>query len=203
MRLSSLLFCVSALVAVGGAAQAGDRYGVPGDAAPARAPDWNRPLLNWTNKSDEANVVTPVTAVKPAIPAEPVHPAALSNWPRRATGTPENSASWAMSSSPASTQPANLPASLYDAPMPHVAAVAPVQTAPDPYHPVRPKGEVVELALADLPPAGPSLERQQAAQDDAQVLGAQIARINAQAAQNRASGKAVPASTNELLGGPQ
>jgi hypothetical protein len=203
MRRTSLLLCASAFLAVCGAAQAGDRYGAPGDsAAAARAPNWNGPLLSWSNKSDAVNAAAPVTAVQSAAPAEPVRPAALSDWARRAPATLANPSPPA--TPPATVQPASLPASLYDAPKPQaVVAAATGKPAPDPYHPVRPTGEVVALSLANLPPPGPSLERQQAAEDDAQVLAAQIARVNAQAAQSRASGKAVPASTTDLLGGPQ
>lgn len=202
MRRTTLFFCVSAVSALCGAAQAGDRYGAPGNSpAAARAPDWNGPLLNWSNKPE---AVTATAAVAPAPAAATADPAPLADWAKRAAAAPIRAPQ------PASLQPspavrsASLPTSLYDAaPAAAPQTAAPIKSAPDAYHPVRPTGEVVTLSLANLPPPGPSLERQQAADDDAQVLAAQIARANAQAAQSRASGKAVSTATTDLLGGPQ
>jgi hypothetical protein len=132
----------------------------------------------------------------------------MSDWAKHANTVPAAPAAPPAvrpSAAPKAVQHQALPTSLYEAPHTQPAAeiAPPPKLAPEPYHPVRPTGEVVTLSLADLPPPGPSLERQQAAEEDAQVLAAQIARANAQAAQDHAAGKPVPNSTTELLGGPQ
>ena len=98
----------------------------------------------------------------------------------------------------APAQPAALPASIYAPPAP-----APAATVASAYAQAHPTGEVLTLSLADLPPAGPSLERQQAAEEDAAVLAAQVARANALAAKDIAAGKPVTGGgVTDLLGGP-
>ncbi len=62
---------------------------------------------------------------------------------------------------------------------------------------------MLTLSLADLPPPGPTLERQQAAEEDAAVIAAQVARANALAAKDIAAGKPVTGGgSTDLLGGP-
>jgi hypothetical protein len=201
MRRNLLLICATAATFAGATAQAGDRYGA--DAPPAKVAkttEWTGPLLSWNNKPDAVSAAAPVAA-EPGEPVraqpqpQPQPPQPLSDWARRAN-------------TPASVQPAQakaLPTSLYDTPRPAPAAapqpVAAATPAPSPYHPIRPTGEVLTLSLADLPPPGPSLERQQAADEDAQMVAAQVARANLLTAQSAAAGKPVP--TSGLLGGPQ
>jgi hypothetical protein len=169
-----------------GYAFAGDRYGPPEPVKPVNvsAVEWNGPLLGWTNKpgADLGAVAPQVAKLAPSFtPAK-----AMQSSPPRAA---------------APVQTAALPTSIY-APSPSPAPAADT-TVPTGYQPARPAGEVLTLSLADLPPPGPSLERQQAAEDDANVLAAQVARANALAAKDIAAGKPVTGgSATDLLGGP-
>jgi hypothetical protein len=61
---------------------------------------------------------------------------------------------------------------------------------------------VITLSLADLPPPGPSLERQQAAEEDEAAMAGRIARAQALAAKDIAAGRPVTGGDTDLLGGP-
>lgn len=179
--LFSVVFIAATVSA--GLAMAGDRYGPPEPVKPANvsAVQWNGPLLGWTNKAapDTTDNRSPA----------PVSSKAASNGDQ-----PKVVLSSVSHAAPAWSAP--LPTSLYAPPSAPVAAT-PVPSA---YQPAHPSGQVLNLSLADLPPPGPSLERQQAAEEDADVLAAKIARADAQAAKDIAAGK--PSGSTDLLGGP-
>jgi hypothetical protein len=190
MRRLILPFSVAFFAATvsAGIASAGDRYGPPEPVKPVTvsATDWNGPQLGWTNKgAPESADARPamVANAKPVI-AKP----AFQHAP-----------------APAPAPAAPLPTSLYAPPpapvAPHLTPAPAPMIAPSAYQPSRPTGEVLTLSLADLPPPGPSLERQQAAEEDAAVLAAKIARADAQAAKDIAAGKPQPGDTTQLLGG--
>jgi hypothetical protein len=187
-----ILFSTALVAATLGAglAVAGDRYGPPEPVKPANvsAVDWNGPLLGWTNKgSPEA------TDTRPAASASP----------KTSSSNSQSTVVPLSASRAAPRQPAALPTSIYAPAAPAPAQVATAATAPGGYQPARPTGEVLTLSLADLPPAGPSLERQQAADEEASVLAAQVARANALAAKDIAAGKPVTGgNSTDLLGGP-
>jgi hypothetical protein len=187
MRRTILFSSVALITATlsAGLAMAGDRYGPPEPVKPANvsAVEWNGPLLGWTNKAAPGAIdshtvmsVSPMPALSGVQP-KGVQPATLHAAP---------------------SQPAALPTSLYAPPPAPVASA----TVPSGYQPARPTGEVLTLSLADLPPAGPSLERQQAAEEEADILAAQVARANVLAARDIAAGKPVTGGSTDLLGGP-
>jgi hypothetical protein len=189
MRRTTLLFSAALLAASSGAglAMAGDRYGPPEPVKPNRAAvaEWTGPLLGWSAKAAPESTDAP--------PAAPMSPQPISVSVPRTVAQPN------FQHAPVSQSPA-LPNSIY-APPP--APVAPAASASaNAYQPSRPTGEVLTLSLADLPPPGPSLERQQAAEEDAAVLAAKIARADAQAVKDIAAGRPVTGGNTDLLGGP-
>jgi hypothetical protein len=187
----TILFSTALIAATlsAGLAAAGDRYGPPEPVKPANvsAADWNGPLLGWTNK---------------AAPDAADSRSAASVSPKSVSINSQSTVAPLSAPHAAPAQPAALPTSLYAPPVPASATVA-VATASSAYQPAHPTGEVLTLSLADLPPAGPSLERQQAAEEDAAVIAAQVARANALAAKDIAAGKPVTGgASTDLLGGP-
>jgi hypothetical protein len=188
MRRTTLLFSAALLAASSGAglAVAGDRYGPPEPVKPNRAAatEWTGPLLGWSAKAASES-----TDVRPGTPMSP-QPISVS--------VPRTVAQPNFQHAPVGQSPA-LPNSIYAPPV----SVAPVASASaSAYQPSRPTGEVLTLSLADLPPPGPSLERQQAAEEDAAVLAAKIARADAQAVKDIAAGRPVTGGNTDLLGGP-
>ena len=207
-------------------ARAGDRYGAQTTAPQAAALDremaaepYAGPLLGWTAK-------TPVIAEASVTSSGP---APLSDWARRAQGVSAVQVqpvgppvrAWLSAPTPSPVASTPLPTSLYDPPAPAAAprpvavwtpapeplpmpppvpvnALASMQVAALPYQPARPTGEVIQITTADF--SGPSLERQQAAEEDAAMMAAKIARADAAAAKPGANGKSN--DTTVLLGGP-
>jgi hypothetical protein len=189
MRRTILLSSVALITATfsAGWAVAGDRYGPPEPVKPASvsAAEWNGPLLGWSNKaaSDTPDSRSPTAVSSKAAPSKFQPTVVLPSVPHAAPA-----------------QPAALPTSLYAPPPGPVAAATTIASV---YQPAHPTGQVLNLSLADLPPPGPSLERQQAVEDDADVLAAQVARANALAAKDIAAGKPVTGGgSTDLLGGP-
>jgi hypothetical protein len=187
MRRTILLFSAAILATACslGSAVAGDRYGPPEPAKPAHAAvtEWTGPLLGWSAKAAPES-----QDVRPALPAAP-QPLPISLPRTLAQPTFQRMAA---------AQPSALPASIY---APAAEPISP-GTPTSAYQPARPTGEVLTLSLDDLPTPGPSLERQQAAEEDASVMAAKIARANAQAVKDIAAGRPVTGGNTDLLGGP-